>query len=396
MRIKNWFIYSFLFLVFLFTGCNNDPIPKPLTYFIESEEVYSPDSEFIKNYYTFGGATTIAARVKYDIILYKVKYNTEYLGSRIMASGLVAFPVTKEEVPMVSIQHGTIVAHDEAPSVNWNSYSSLAMVASTGYIVVIPDFIGFGESEQVLHPYYHEISTASSVIDMMLSVKEMAGLEGFDFNGEVFLAGYSEGGYATMATHKKMEEEKVEGLSLIASAPAAGGYDIKGMQEYFFGRETYANPFYIAYVAMAYKGIYGWDNPLSDYFKEPYATRIPQYFNGMYSGGGINAQLTTNVGELLSDDFLFNSDNNSIYDPLFLALNENSLHNWVPKKTMFLYHGTDDLTIPYENSVNTYNTMISNGASSSIISLIALSGYNHSTGWVPYFLDVVERFEKLK
>ncbi|MDH5598354.1 MAG: hypothetical protein OEY34_04490, partial [Cyclobacteriaceae bacterium] len=239
-------------------------------------------------------------------------------------------------------------------------------------------------------------STASSIIDMMLSVKEMAGLEGYDFNGEVFLAGYSEGGYATMATHKKMEEENVEGLLLIASAPAAGGYDIKGMQEYFFSRETYANPFYIAYVAMAYKGIYGWDNPLSDYFKEPYATRIPQYFNGMYSGAAINAQLTMNVTDLLSDDFLNNSESNSIYVSLFWALDENSLHQWVPKTTMFLYHGTDDLTIPYENSVTTYNTMISNGAAPNILSLITLSGHNHSSGWVPYFLEVFERFEKLK
>ena len=32
---------------------------------------------------------------------------------------------------------------------------------------------------------------------------------------------------------------------------------------------------------------------------------------------------------------------------------ENSLDNWIPKTKMYLYHGTDDIAVPYNNSVTT-------------------------------------------
>ena len=43
-----------------------------------------------------------------------------------------------------------------------------------------------------------------------------------------------------------------------------------------------------------------------------------------------------------------------------------------PKKKMIMYHGTDDITVPYQNSVDTYNSFISLGADKNIVEFIDL------------------------
>ena len=91
-----------------------------------------------------------------------------------------------------------------------------------------------------------------------------------------------------MSAHHNLENNNYKGINLVASAPASGGYDITGMLNYFLSLETYHVPYYIAYVAMGYKTSYDWDIGLNSIFNEPYASIIPDYFNGKYSGSEIN------------------------------------------------------------------------------------------------------------
>ena len=69
-----------------------------------------------------------------------------------------------------------------------------------------------------------------------------------------------------MSAHYNLENNNYSGLNLIASAPAAGGYDISGMLDYFITRDSYHVPYYIAYVAIGYKTSYDWSLPLSSIF----------------------------------------------------------------------------------------------------------------------------------
>ena len=231
---------------------------------------------------------------------------------------------------------------------------------------------------------------------MIKATRELAVIEGYNFNGDVFLSGYSEGGFATMSAHYNLENNNYSGLNLIASAPAAGGYDISGMLDYFITRDSYHVPYYIAYVAIGYKTSYDWSLPLSSIFNEPYDSIIPEYFNGKFSGDEINSVLTNSINELLTSNFI----NNVYTDPdlrvVVDAFEENSLDNWVPKNKMIMYHGTSDITVPYQNSVDTYNNFISLGASTNNIEFIDLIDEDHSSGALPYIIDLFDRFDKLK
>ena len=158
-----------------------------------------------------------------------------------------------------------------------------------------------------------------------------------------------------MAGHKMMEETSPSGLNLIASAPASGGYDIKGMQEYFFSQENYHQPYYLGYVALSYKQVYEVSSILTDIFNEPYSTEMPDLFDGSLSGGQINENLTNVMADLLKADILANIDTDPKYKYLNDAFEANSLHEFVPNKKMIMYHGTADITVPYQNSLDTYN-----------------------------------------
>ena len=72
------------------------------------------------------------------------------------------------------------------------------------------------------------------------------------------------------------------------------------------------------------------------------------------------------------------------------------MDNWVPQTTMIMYHGTADITVPYQNSVDTYNTMIQLGASQNVLSFVPLQDATHNSGVYPYIINVLEKFNDLK
>ena len=397
--MKKHLLY-FLLLVWIGFSCSDDgpeePIAEPPQFLEEWESIQAYSSNLVRNLAALSGYSSLANTLEYDVVVYRITYRTDYLGQTVLASGLVGLPSTTEEVPMLSFQHGTIASDNKAPTNDLNTYGPLAGLASGGYIFLIPDFLGFGESADLLHPYYHADLTASSIIDMLRAVEELAEEENVNFDGNVFLAGYSEGGYATMATHRELQENPVEGLQLVASTCGAGGYDVKLMQEYLFGLETYGDPFYLAYITMSYRSVYEWDDPLTNFFQEPYAGLIPGLFDGTNTGSQINNALTPVVADFINPDFLANVDQDPQYQDFVDALEENSLTDWVPTIPISLYHGDADETVPWSNSLATVEQFLRNGANTEVLEFFTIEGAGHGTGSVPYLLDTWDKFSALK
>jgi hypothetical protein len=63
---------------------------------------------------------------------------------------------------------------------------------------------------------------------------------------------------------------------------------------------------------------------------------------------------------------------------------------------MFMYHGDADITVPYQNSVSTYNKLLANGASTELLKFKTLPGATHSTGVIPYLEDMIPTVLSLK
>lgn len=383
--------YLFLSSIFI-QGCSED---ENIT-----DENKSADSKLVNtNLITSTFASTLQVALtlasinlspqefKYEVDLYRISYKTDYQGEEITASGLIAVPKTNDPLDVISVQHGTIGADKEAPSnlpLTDPFVFLLQAVASTGFVAIAPDFIGFGSSSEIVHPYYAEDLTATAILDNIKAGLEFTDQLSLNVNRKLFLTGYSQGGYATMAAHKYIEENNLSDFGLTASFPASGGYDLKGFQEIIFDLETYHQPFYLAYISYGYTTAFSFDQPLSLLFNEPYTSNIPSLFDGSKTGSQINDQLNNNLSVLLNPGFLTGIDTNPEYKFISDALKENSLLNWTPTIPMYMYHGDADITVPYQTSVDTYNHFIEKGASETVVSLVNLEGKTHSSGLTPF------------
>lgn len=351
----------------------------------------------LKGYINISGLDVDVSQLIYAVDVHEMTYNTDFENDSLEVSALVFMPIADQIKGTISFQHGTIASNAEAPTSqilgNWQVILGAAM-ASAGYLVVVPDYIGFGKSKDVYHPYYIEDLSATTVINALYGAAQIAATYDSRLNDQLILTGYSQGGYVTMAAHKYIEQQGIEFFNLVASFPASGGYDVLGFRDYYFDQELYDQPFFMAFVAHSYKETYDFDLAYGDIFNQPYDAVVSQYFDGNHSGTQINAVLNDTVALLVNSDFLANP-NASVYSEINAAFQGNSLTDWVPKKPMYLYHGDQDKTVPYGNSESVYNLMMENGAKADVLSFTTIVGADHYSGFVPYIEDVIREVNQL-
>ena len=381
------------FILWLTWGCSNDDDPgvEEDLLFVSSEEIGPRTTDQLIPILQLAGVDIDEENWKYDVERFKINYKTNLQGREVEASALVIVPDTDEKLGMISFHRGTITANREAPTELSSSnlttilYSGLS---SLGLVAVFPDMIGFGTSVETTHPYYVREINANTARDAIIAAKQFVSEQGVNLSGDLYLAGYSQGGYLTMAAQQAIEQTPIRNLRLKASFPAAGAYDVKGLQEYFFTLDTYEQPYYLAYVGVAYQEYLSLDIALSDIFNSPYDDRIPGLFDRTLSGSDINDQLTFNIGELLTEDFLTGLETDQKFSEFKSLLSENGLVDWVPETPTYLYHGDADTFIPVQNSIDTYNKLMDNGTDEDLLELIIFEGADHPGGVIPYAEDV--------
>jgi pimeloyl-ACP methyl ester carboxylesterase len=354
---------------------------------------YLPASA-IRSMATSNGYSQFNNELKYDIVIFSAVYNTTYQGKEIQASGLMCFPRNMETPPPVlSAQHGTLFAHKDAPTNFPASFNGPELFASVGYATFIPDYIGYGSSKDILHPYYNAEYSANAVIDMIKAGREFCQQEDIPVSDKLFLAGYSEGGYTTLATQKALEASPLPGMNLTAVAAGAGGYDLVSMLGNITTTPEYSNPAYLAFLTHAYNTANGWNRPTTDFFQEPYASKIPALLDGSKTGSQINSELTKRPSELFSPAF-FSALHGSGETQFKGALVTNSLTSWRPQTPTKLYHGTADEVVPFANSQATYDKLKANGAAN--ISFVSIPNGTHGTSFQPMLEDVLPWFNELR
>jgi hypothetical protein len=316
--------------------------------------------------------------LNYEVDYYKVNYMTQHPnGSMVEVSGGLAIPTGLTcAVPLSSYQHGTIAAKTDAPSQGSDEGLLGVLYASVGIACALPDYIGLGDSED-FHLYVHADSEARASMDLVLGAHDLQEELGYTLNGQHVIWGYSQGGHATMALQKLWEEEYSDDYDLVASAPMSGPYDLSGVQaEVITSDEFYPTPGYVPYVILSYQAVYGnlYDD-IGDLFIEPYASMIPDLFDGINGMGYINNQLPSIPNQMLQpdllEDFQSNPDN-----PIRLALEDNDLLDWTPETLTRIYYCEGDDQVNYMNAVIALEAYEDNGSTS--VSALNGGDYDHS------------------
>ena len=294
----------------------------------------------------------IPLSARYGATVYVMEYMTvDVEGKLIMASGAVVVPQpTLGSLVTVSFQHGTSVRRFDVPSTGGTEGVLVGLLfSSDGYLSVMPDLVGLGSSPG-FHPYLIADVSASAVIDHLLAVQRWSMTQSWDVSDEVYLAGYSSGGYTVMAAQRAMEEDYSDIFSIVASAPMAGPYDLSGtMLEMILREEPYPQPYYLPYIMLSYNEAYDFFERPSDFLRSPYDVTLPPLFDGMHSGDEINNVMPPIPIQIVRQDVVqaVKEDPNH---PFLQRLRENDLTNWSPDSPTRLYHCAADELVPIENS----------------------------------------------
>jgi len=289
-----------------------------------------------------------------------------FLDQEISVSGAVFIPETSNSniaYPIVVFNHGTTFIRANAPSFKEEINNLGYYLSALGFIVLMPDYVGLGESE-ITHPYCHSQSESDCGWHLVQSFIQSLDYFSINTNGNLFISGYSQGGHVAMAMSKNSPPISIQNdIEVIAVAPLSGPYDLSGVQlPLTFQQNSYSNPAYLFYILKGWNSVYG--NIYTDFAEicfEPYASIIEPMLDGTHSADEINGEcpelLTELFPENLIQEVLGNVDN-----IIMEIAQENDVYQWVPTMPIQMRYCTQDEEVFYENALSAESWMVDNGA----------------------------------
>ncbi len=235
-----------------------------------------------------------------DVLIYKIQYETVGgANEATTASAALMVPTglggsCTGARPIVEYAHGTTTdrAFDMTNLNNAEALGMAAIFASQGYIVVAPDYAGYDTSTLPYHPYLIAEQQSKDMIDALTAARKalpLASVSSTHDNGRLFIAGYSQGGYVAMATHRAMQ---AAGMTVTASAPMSGPYALAAFADaVFYGQVNGGAPISTTLLVTAYQATYG--NiyaKATDVFEPQYATGISSLLPTTMTRGDLYAQ----------------------------------------------------------------------------------------------------------
>lgn len=315
---------------------------------------------------------------RYSVSSYRLNYvTTDKNGAKVTASGLVSVPVKAAGArsPVLSYQHASTFRNNQAPSIKVEAVEPPLVLASLGYIVVSPDYVGFGASYGVEHPYLTSSPSSRAVIDMLSAAQTWRRQAGVADNGQLFLAGYSEGGYATMAAHRAIHQQGGElKTQLQAAVPGAGPYDVQETLDEQLARVRKLFPPLALLID---------PDHLSDASESVRNEVRRLLLRQMVPEDGDVRYQTLFMDRFLADD------------KAGIAA-EHSVHlGWAPSVPVYLFHGRGDLTVPYSAAESARDTLRAAGATDVTLTDCTTPKFGHLDCVPEYFRFAVDRMGRL-
>ena len=242
MKIKTGLIFACLLLMLGVTRANAQENAGPVSVssdiryeFIARWEIDRLNQILSTDFPKFAGIDVTYPPARNAVNLYRVTYGSvvpEQSNRPIVASGLVAVPDTGATVfPMLSYQHGTVYGKQEVPSFPDQSPETqlmIALFAGQGYVVTGADYFGMGISSEP-EGYLVKGSHQQATFDMLMAARAVLAHMGIE-DTKLFLSGWSQGGFVTMAMLERLE---AAGVPVAATATASAPLDLFPLMEGF-------------------------------------------------------------------------------------------------------------------------------------------------------------------
>lgn len=295
----------------------------------------------------FFGVTFDAVPAANAVRLYRVTYPSvvpEQGNRPITATGLLAVPDTEAAAfPMLSYQHGTVYGKTEVPSFPDQSDETqlaLALFAAQGYVVIGADYFGMGDPAEP-EGYLVKASHQQATYDMLMASRAALADMGLA-STDLFLGGWSQGGFVTMAMLEKLESA---GVAVTAAATASAPVDVfLGLNGFLsFPRPNDASWTTTLFILTAfsfeeYYGVPGLARALIG--DDAYATARAVYERTPFDA----AQVPTDLRALIREDYF---DPQVFADSAYgrLLKDHATAYRWVVRSPVRTYYGEEDEVI---------------------------------------------------
>ena len=289
-------------------------------------------------------------------------------GDTITLSGKVSVPLNKRPKGVVLFEHYTINANSEAPSGGWTDD---AKYLRNEYVLIMPDYIGYGATSDRLSPYLDGVLTARNSVDMLPAARPVIEqlLPGA-YSDSLYVVGYSQGGAAALWTLKLLEEQYAEVYHVKGCFAGSGPYDVATTYDLAVANDKIFLPMTIPLLVLGTSEAYDLHLQRADFFTpamEKYyntqmvpktstvmmiALSVPSYRLSYWmtaAGRDKNQPETQRLyrGLLRSSLVHYPIDSN----PLF---RDTICPHWQPQAPTYIFHSTKDDIVSFRNAEHLY------------------------------------------
>lgn len=137
--------------------------------------------------------------------------------------------------PVMLYAHGTVLDRNFSMArLNGEARLVAAMFAAQGYLVVAPDYAGYGASSLSYHPYLNAEQQAADMVDALRAARAAYAVLGVRPASRLYLTGYSQGGFVALATQRAIEQHHGDEFQVTAAAGLSGPYALAHMADDIF------------------------------------------------------------------------------------------------------------------------------------------------------------------
>lgn len=302
---------------------------------------------------TDAAVDSITANWDSGIIAEKMYYSSkDVAGNPAKLSGrvYVEFGTSKNLKGIILANHYTKAADRECPS---NRIIQIEAIFSVlGYAVVMPDYIGYGKTVDMDHPYLDWRSTAQSSIDSYFAAKEYLEDNGYNIGDEVYNVGYSQGGSSTMAVLRMVTESYSDKIKFTRSFIGGGVFDIEATFDDILENDFTGIPYAMPLIINGLNCAQNLNLNLDDIFIGKTRENYRMALSKQYNADELEEVLDDHEATKIFNSFLFDKTHPTTSKIMEAAGNNRLTDTWTPNngEDIFILHSTSDDMVPYVNS----------------------------------------------
>ena len=269
-------------------------------------------------------------------------------GSTLVQSGKIIMPKTGKIRNIIIVSHYTIGANYECPS---ETFPVEAMLAGKGYAMIFADYIGFGVTQDRIHPYLHAQSTAGSVVDMALASMAYIKAQGREIEDEeVILLGYSQGGATTLGVMNLIQKKYSDKIQIKRVYAGAGPYDLTATYDVSMSEDKTGIPCAIPMIVQGISEGEKLNLKMEDFFQPKLLEHYNSWINSkQFTVHEINQLIdVTRLSDIMTPEGCNKQSTQTAR--LYRALMRNSVLRFTPHAPLYLFHSREDDTVPFVNS----------------------------------------------